>query len=271
LYEAGPGARVLFYRTQKSTERPNACFVAVAEVESVLREESGRYRAALSNYRRFESVVSSESTPIEGWNRQHSIVEIELGTFDAIVGMGFDGDVDEGRRPPDLQSDAVAVSDLLTLPEPAEDTERLPLLPGAESGVADLRRSFGTGRDRSRDRLAESRAIHVVKRMLGLAGWELVQDCQAAGIGYDLLFENGNRVLHVEVKGIIGSNLAFNMTGREWKRVFDDPAYVVIAVRNVLDSNRLVPELLTRDRLANGTPRLTQLRLTVGADDDAGD
>ena len=63
-----------------------------------------------------------------------------------------------------------------------------------------------------KDRLADQRAIDLTVSPLEAGGWEMTADRQKNGVGYDLEFAKDSRRLNVEVKGIQGSKLVFNLT-----------------------------------------------------------
>ncbi len=94
-------------------------------------------------------------------------------------------------------------------------------------------------------------------------GWRLLRDCQALGVGFDLEFEKGGTIRHVEVKGVGGSRLAFNMTALEWRRVLEDREFFVIAVTSVLDPSSTHVHVLTRNTLQDADRSPVQYRLNV--------
>nr|WP_232530762.1 DUF3883 domain-containing protein [Microlunatus antarcticus] len=113
------------------------------------------------------------------------------------------------------------------------------------------------------DKYIERRAVHVAKVYLANQGWRLHRDCQKLGVGYDLEFRKGDSSLNVEVKGIQGSSLSFNMTALEWARVVNDPDFIVIAVTGVIQATTTQVHILTRDRLAAGERRVVQYRMNL--------
>lgn len=255
-------------------------FIADAVVEWIDEPEPGRYRASIVEYRRFPQPVLAADLEIDGWNRQHGIVEIEPATLGDLVrlGTGTDADlsiptVDTDTRPPLVVAEAQSVDapyetedvplivpDELPTPGALRDLTA-PELPedGADLGASDPH----SPRGRKLDRLAEQRAIHAAIRALALDDWTLDRDRQADRVGYDLEFSRAGRSLHVEVKGIQGPDLEFNLTAREWGRVLGDELFVVVAVTEVLDPLRLRVNLITLDRLAAAHRRVVQYRMSV--------
>ncbi len=89
----------------------------------------------------------------------------------------------------------------------------------------------------------------------------MAMDYQKFGVGYDLLFQKDNRSIHAEVKGIISSTLAFNLTPKESWRVETDDDFAVIAVTNVLSPTAYELNFLTREDLAHAERIMTGYRL----------
>ncbi|VXB45687.1 hypothetical protein NOCARDAX2BIS_220173 [Nocardioides sp. AX2bis] len=129
---------------------------------------------------------------------------------------------------------------------------------GDELVTSDLPR---TPSNSARNKLAETRAVDLADQALQAQGWTMKRDRQKEGVGYDLLYVKGERELHVEVKGIMSSTLAFNLTPKESWRVETDADFVVIAVTNVLSPIAFHLHLLTRDQLAQAPRIITGYRL----------
>jgi hypothetical protein len=68
-------------------------------------------------------------------------------------------------------------------------------------------------------------------------------------VGYDLRFEKAARTLKVEVKGVQGAKLHFNLTPKEFWRAETDPAWVLIAVTSVLSPKAYRLNLVSRDQV----------------------
>ena len=94
-------------------------------------------------------------------------------------------------------------------------------------------------------------------------GWTLDGDRQADGVGYDLDFSKDGRVLKVEVKGIQGHQLQFNVTPKEYWRALTDEAFVVIAVTSVLSPTAFKINFLTRDEVVSSPRTITGYRIKI--------
>jgi hypothetical protein len=116
---------------------------------------------------------------------------------------------------------------------------------------------------RASAKAAELRAIALAQSALEQGGWTLVRDAQKDGVGYDLLFARDGRRLKVEVKGIIGPALAFNLTPKEWWRAQTDPDWVLVAATSVLSPIPPPPTLVGRERIIAATRVVTGYRLTL--------
>src|SRR5690606_10607847 len=97
------------------------------------------------------------------------------------------------------------------------------------------------------DKLAELRAVELTVEALRNSGWSVEKDRQSDGVGYDISFSDGVQTLHVEIKGIQGSRLAFNVTPKEYWRAENDERWVVVAVTSVLSPRDFRLHLITRD------------------------
>lgn len=115
-----------------------------------------------------------------------------------------------------------------------------------------------TSMDQNTMRIVEKRAIEYATRALRDAGWTLVLDRQRDGVGYDLEFQRRARTLKVEVKGIQGASVIFNLTRKEWWRAMSDPNWILIAVTRVLSPSvpyvNVIPRtsVITSRRIATG-------------------
>jgi hypothetical protein len=132
-----------------------------------------------------------------------------------------------------------------------------------------LRASRGNGlprraaRDRERDRDAEVIAVLTTIKAFEDDGWRLSADRQADGVGYDLEFARGGQTLHVEVKGIIGTAVTFNLTAKENWRAENDPHWVVAAVTSVLTDGARTLHILSRDQVVQSNRVITGYRVTL--------
>jgi hypothetical protein len=95
--------------------------------------------------------------------------------------------------------------------------------------------------------LIEQRGIDfAIAHMIG-AGWHLSKDRQRDGVGYDLTFERAGREAHVEVKGVGGPSLRFNLTAKEWLVSESDRDWLLLAVLQALTTGATVVELRRED------------------------
>lgn len=237
-------------------------------------------------YEVLEQPVLQWQVEIADWNVQHGIVEITYETFKAIVESGgrrvespvstsaTDAATDlvvdswHGREVDELPDlDLAGRADPLPALQPLEvqpSDEVVPSLDGDDD--RDLAPPPPRGRAQQRlDKLAEQRAIHLVRRYLAEQRWLETADMQKQGVGYDLKFERDGQELHVEVKGVQGSRLHFNLTAKEWQRVLHDENFVVLSVTNVLDDARLRVRVVTRQELASSARAPLGYRVKVSA------
>ena len=288
LNEAGPGSLVLFYNTSNHSRSPMS-FTATAHVEYISPGWAGPWNAELSEYREFDNPVPASQVEIAGRNNQHAITEITWEQYQEIVAAGT------GRRPDsqdveagfdvggklavelvaadfpvtdveivgDLVPDGHADGPLVALPERELDYDSgLP-------GLVPVR--IPTGRrsasDRERDKIVEERAVLLATKYLESHGWKVVADRQKEGAGYDLELTDGSRAMHLEVKGIQGPRLEFNLTAKEWWRARTDPDFVLAGVTDVLSPAKVYVNLLGPEEIVAADRVATQFRMAVKRSD----
>jgi hypothetical protein len=291
----GPGSRVVIYRTKNASSNPMS-FDAAATVLDMF-SEGANHNAVLAEQAEFPYPVPFRDVHIEGWNVQHSIVEITYETYVALLragGLEFDGVADLGTaagmgapsgegftspHPDEKSGDSPKVQDLPPIDDPVDTTGRAGPIPDELPGTLEApdleRRSapdpdrterwFGrTGRTNvSRNKRIEERAVFLAtEHLVSVEGWTLTRDCQKDGCGYDFEFEKDGRIIHAEVKGIGKSSLAFNLTDYEWARVLNDPLFLVVAVTDVLDDDCFEIHFLRRDQITGAQARATQYRVS---------
>ena len=83
-------------------------------------------------------------------------------------------------------------------------------------------------------RKVEQAAIDAALKYFFKQGYALTQDCQLKGVGYDLTFEKNQKELHVEVKGVSGIAIDFNLTPKELKCAKSDARWRVLVITNAL-------------------------------------
>lgn len=279
--DAGPGSRVVYYSTDKSTtDRQH--FVAHAEVHYIASSWTAPWEARITDYEAFNDPVPSSGVHLTGWNRQNAITEVTWDTYRALLALGG---VASGSAPPTARGDrggdivaervsegfliseapALEVPDDLPVgPLPSRDARRPHYVATSDGVVAegDAPTKKRTPGDRKRDKVAEVRAVQIARSALEAAGWTLTRDRQLDGVGYDLEFVKAARRLNVEVKGIQGRGLAFNLTPKEWWRAATDDAWVVVAVTSVLSPRAYAVHLLPRDVVLSADRVVTGYRVT---------
>lgn len=285
LNDAGPGSRVIHYSTSNSSDNKMK-FVSHAEVKYIGPGWTGPWEAQLTGYAAFASPVPVADVEILGWNRQHAITEISWETYREIVEAGGapppepvteagedpGGDVVAERVIKDFPAAAthptIDVPDslpagVLTAAAPKTPTYTESSDGDKVTGGASLPPRSAT--DRKKDRLAEKRAVELTIQALEVAGWTYTRDRQKDGVGYDLEFEKAAERLNVEVKGIQGKRLAFNITPKELWRAETDKAWVLVAVTSVLSPTSPKLHLITRDKVAGAAMTITGYRATLAA------
>lgn len=278
--DAGPGSLVAPHRNGRFIQTGSVSYVAP-------RYKPPPWSATIIDWSEFAVEVDASDLNVLGWDRRRTITEIDFPTFCAIVAAG------EGVQPArtlaegivaDVGGDVVAER---VLHDPAAQIEvgnlRVPdTLPSGDLVGSDLVEPeyvddgagavVGTNQpppvgrtpaDRRRDKLAELRAVEIAVEALGRDGWTHAADRQQDKVGYDLEFTKGDRLLKVEVKGIHGDRLAFNLTPKEWWRAQTDADWVVVAVTSVLSPKAVTTHFLTRDRVVGSRRVITGYRVTL--------
>lgn len=275
LIDAGPGSYVLYYSTSNSTVNPKT-FSGVAIVSYLTGSYRGNdWALKISNFVSLETPVKESDVTIEGWNKQNAITEIP---FDLLKKICSAGDLDFERwrldekylvetqvnrelgnrlpefevpkdfRMPDrnlLESSDEMLNSFVNEEGPTyeEDDDNNLRPPASVNSALENRASYA-----ATNRLVELRAIDVATECLQGDGWDLICDRQKDGCGYDLEFGKSGEVLHVEVKGIKSSTVAFNVTPKERWRIETDPSFVLIAVTKALSATPAV-SVFTRQQL----------------------
>lgn len=83
-------------------------------------------------------------------------------------------------------------------------------------------------------RKVEQAAVEFAMRFFFNEGLSLSDDCQQKGVGYDFVFADSNRRLHVEVKGVSGSKIDFNLTPKELKCAKHDREWKLFVVTDAI-------------------------------------
>lgn len=281
LNDAGPGSRIIFYSTSKSTHHPKH-FIAYADVDYIAPGWTGPWEAVIGNYTELASPVPEVELVLPSWNHQHAITEVTWDTYKSILIEGA-ADYAEAFATANEDAGGGVVAQRVMKDFPAAHESPVIVVPDAlPSGVftpapltAPMYTESADGiavttsglpprpTNEANSKLAEKRAVELTTRGLEASGWTLDRDCQRDGVGYDLRFSRSGRELHVEVKGVQSANLVFNLTPKECWRLEQDPAFVVVAVTNVLSPHSYKLYLLTRDQLATAKRIVTGYRLSL--------
>jgi hypothetical protein len=254
----------------------------------------GRFKAIFNNYSLFDRPISRDEVEIVGWNWQNAMEEIDFTTFSQFMSSGY---MDTGT---DINNYAMSgVSSLSKPPTNSSSITTLPASPYSEpvivkstwkpipsesvqlSKISEITKPDITFRDGNKsemltrlgtpinygagdtNKFAERRAIHVVKTYFYVHEWHLKRDRQLDGCGYDLEFVKDDQELHVEVKGIKGRNITFNLTELEWQRVLDDELFIVATVTEVLKSETENLSFINRAEIAAAKRRILQFRIEI--------
>jgi len=99
----------------------------------------------------------------------------------------------------------------------------------------------GTRRKPSQEQIrkVEQAAVNVAIKFFFKKGLSMLDDCQQKGVGYDFVFGNKKKRLHVEVKGVSGSKIDFNLTPKELKCAKNDGEWKLLVVTNALIAPRV--------------------------------
>jgi hypothetical protein len=105
----------------------------------------------------------------------------------------------------------------------------------APSAVAGRKR-----KDQEHIRKVEQAGVKAASGYLFKLGFWLEEDCQLKGVGYDFVFRNESKKLHVEVKGISGPHVDFNLTPKELRCAKNNPKWKLILVLNALGKPKII-------------------------------
>lgn len=278
IVNSGPGSLIVFYNTSHAPVNKMS-FTGVARVRTIheMFDSSNarrQWRVHLEDYQDIEP-VPSDAVTISGRNVQHGIQAISWSSFSEILGLGQQSidrfedlelvDSAAGNetansspldrvagRGPDLVIPAPGLLGLTISEEVAYEMS-------AEVGGQSTG-SRRDGRDSATNKRKETRGIEIATTYMQWQGWTLIRDCQRDGVGYDLEFARGDDVLLVEVKGIGGSAIAFNMTAKEWHLCMTDKRFLLLAVTNVLDDDAFWVHPLWPSDISRFQRRATQYR-----------
>jgi hypothetical protein len=111
-------------------------------------------------------------------------------------------------------------------------------------------------------RKVEQAAIDSAMKFFFKQGYALAQDCQSMGVGYDFVFQKNREKRHVEVKGVSGRAIDFNLTPKELKCAQNDARWRVLVITNALTAPSAT--LFTgRELLKRAKIEATQYRVQI--------
>jgi len=282
--DGGTGSLVLISEGGQAGA-PEGRYIGVALVGNFEGTRRGAWGAELLQPRWFAAPISFDSVQIIGANPRDLITEVTWDLYREIVGVGsgvpplphevearLDGNLADGisEETQALQVGMVEVAGGVIpsaraagVLEPSAQFEPSYSLDD-DSPVRDGTSLRGRSPDqRLRDKEVERRAVLLVNQYLQGKGWTFRRDRQPDGVGYDLEMSDGSSVRHVEVKGIAGSRLEFNLTPFEWWRACEDHDFLVAAVTDTLDPQKAYVHLLEGRDLMAAQRSAVQYRLIL--------
>jgi hypothetical protein len=280
LVASGTGTYVIFYNTSDAPHSKMS-YSSCARIEKIEEssdlDEKGRrhWKAKLSDFHMLTPVPVGK-IEIEGRNTQHGIQAVTFDTFRRIVGLGKGGDyfniAEEGET--DVQTVTTGSFDLndvlnhgpsldqilpnLEVLSPSELDESM----SEKESKADRAISNSRKNTRNLDKQTETQAVEIALAYLSSQSWELLHDNQRDGVGYDFEFTKNGESLLIEVKGIRGSKLEFNMTAREFFVCSSKKNFRLIAVTNALEPENYKIRVLFPADIFQMRRRVIQYRLT---------
>jgi hypothetical protein len=280
LVASGPGTFIVFYNTSNAPHS-KMTYSSFARIESIEESEEldekglRHWKAKLSDFHMLSSVPEAR-VEIAGRNNQHGIQAVTFDAFRRIIELG------EGEA--HLRVAEESNLDLLDVPEASFDLTNVlshgPLLetvvPDEEvlssSGLdesmsvrefsIDKAQSVSRKRSRKLDKQTETQAVEIALAYLSVQGWELLHDNQLDGVGYDFEFVKDGQSLLIEVKGIRGTQLEFNMTAREFFVCSTQKNFRLIAITNTLNEKEYEVHVLYPSDVFRMKRRVTQYRLS---------
>jgi hypothetical protein len=280
IVAAGPGSIVVFYNTSNAPSSP-MCFSGVAKVRQIeeLKTASDGKRAWRTYLEDFHEInpVKGDSVNILRRNVQHGIQAISWNSYNEIIKLAkFEYSPDhhvvdasitdefENPRGSDIRIEAFKGPDLVVPNFAAIELDKIPLQNYAPNSEDTTGNSYSktSKRNRNLDKLTEVRAVEIATMYMSSIGWTLKHDRQRDGVGYDLEFEKDGVTLLVEVKGIRGSTLAFNMTAKEWYQCISGSKFLLIAITRVLENENFLINPLWPNEICKLRRHATQFRLS---------
>ena len=280
LVASGSDSYVVFYNTSDAphSKMSYSSFARIEEIEeSKELDEKGRrhWKAKLSDFHMLTPVPVGK-IEIDGRNTQHGIQAVTYDTFRRIIELGkgddfFNFDEDAENDFQTVKFGSFDLNDVLSHgPSLDEIVPNLEVLSPSEldesmsekESKADRAISNSRRNTRNLDKQTEAKAVEIALAFLSSQGWELLHDNQRDGVGYDFEFTKNGESLLIEVKGIRGSKLEFNMTAREFFVCCSKKHFRLIAVTNALEPEKYKIRVLFPSDIFQMRRRVTQYRLS---------
>jgi len=122
---------------------------------------------------------------------------------------------------------------------------------------------FRRPHNRALSREIEQRGVNLAHRALTESGWQLESDRQKDGVGYDFVYLKDGRRIHVEVKGIQGARIEFNLTPKEWWRALTDQDWLLLTVTNALSPAQSTISVFTGHQVRSAPRSVVSYRLSI--------
>lgn len=272
LRNAGAGARILFEEDAKISS-----MARLVRARAISDSTSGLEFDRLTM---FDRSVNSSDLDMENWPATSRLTEVSSATFERLVDGNASSPYPFRPRsfpsPSSLSPITEELFDRLSKfdrPRIASFSQPLPEVsppitvdgPSTEALLNIKFNGAGSNRDREPglDKQTELRAVALVTEYLRQADWHVVRDMQQLGVGFDLLVQRDRSFLKVEVKGIRGANLVFNMTPKEWSMLENDPDFVLIAVTKVLNDKLFTIHVLDRTHFIDASRAANSYRVSI--------
>jgi hypothetical protein len=279
LVASGPGTFIIFYNTSnaphsKMSYSSFARIKSIEEAKDLDGEGRRHWKAKLSDFHKLSPVPKSK-LEIDGRNQQHGIQAVTFDTFRQIIELGgggqylIDDEISREEIPsPDISIDLEGVlghgpllSDVLPNPQIVTPRE-IDNVMSEKDFLTDRAISSSRKSSKNLDKQTETQAVNIALAYLSNQGWELLHDNQLDGVGYDFEFTKNGESLLIEIKGIRGTKLEFNMTAREFFVCSTKQNFRLIAVTSVLSEANYRIHVLCPSDIFQMRRRVTQFRFS---------
>ena len=112
--------------------------------------------------------------------------------------------------------------------------EILPKLKKVRYKVPEADKSERRKKSQAHIRVVEQAGVTAAIKYFFKLGLSMKEDCQQKGVGYDFIFAYKIQRMHVEVKGVSGSKIDFNLTPKELKCAKNDGKWKLLVVTDAL-------------------------------------